>query len=90
MPVLILRRGDDVAVRSDRCPHMAGPLHQGTPSGTDGDICVTCPWHGSVFRLSDGAVVHGPATASLPGFETRTEDGRLEVRVVAVPGLPVE
>ncbi|MFB8237554.1 hypothetical protein ACFC58_13480 [Kitasatospora purpeofusca] len=24
---------------------------------------MTCPWHGSVFRLSDGWNVGGPATA---------------------------
>ena len=89
VPVFVLRRGDTVVVRSDRCPHMAGPLHQGELSDTDGDLCVTCPWHGSVFRLEDGAVVHGPATAALPRFDTRTTDGKLEVRVVAVPGLPV-
>jgi nitrite reductase/ring-hydroxylating ferredoxin subunit len=41
----------------------------------------TCPWHGSTYRLSDGAVVHGPATARQPAFETRIADaGIVQVR----------
>jgi len=42
---------------------------------------VICPWHGSTFRIADGAVVHGPATARQPVFDTRiTESGRVQVR----------
>jgi nitrite reductase/ring-hydroxylating ferredoxin subunit len=42
---------------------------------------VTCPWHGSTFRVSDGAVIHGPATARQPAFESRiTESGWVQVR----------
>ena len=36
-------------------------------------------WHGSTFRLSDGAVVHGPATAPMPRFETQISDGVVAV-----------
>ncbi|MGH3167078.1 MAG: Rieske 2Fe-2S domain-containing protein [Trebonia sp.] len=47
-----------------------------------GDGCVTCPWHGSVFRLADGEVVHGPATARQPSFQSRVNDaGWVQVRV---------
>jgi hypothetical protein len=42
---------------------------------------VRCPWHGSVFRLSDGWNVRGPATAPQPSFESRITDGRVEVRL---------
>jgi len=43
--------------------------------------CVACPWHGSTFAIADGTVVHGPATARQPAFETRvTADGRVELR----------
>jgi nitrite reductase/ring-hydroxylating ferredoxin subunit len=75
VPLLVLRRGDDADVLADRCSHLSGPLSDGEVS----DGCVTCPWHGSVFRLSDGSVVHGPATAPQPAFETRVRDGVLEV-----------
>jgi len=48
----------------------------------DGEqACVICPWHGSTFRLSDGSVRRGPATARQPAFETRVSDvGVVQVR----------
>ncbi|MEV5706473.1 Rieske 2Fe-2S domain-containing protein [Actinoallomurus sp. NPDC052274] len=77
VPLLIVRRGDDADVLADRCSHLSGPLSDGEVA----DGCVTCPWHGSVFRLSDGAVAHGPATAPQPVFETDVRDGVLRVRL---------
>src|SRR6185437_3859314 len=61
--------------------HLGGPLHQGRIVTERGAVCVTCPWHGSTFVISDGTVVHGPATARQPSFETRVTDaGRVELR----------
>ncbi|MGW5416717.1 Rieske 2Fe-2S domain-containing protein [Actinomadura geliboluensis] len=82
--LFVLRTGDDVHVLADRCSHLAGPLHQGRiVTDDEADICVVCPWHGSTFRVADGSVVHGPATARQPAFETRvTEEGMLQVRPV--------
>jgi nitrite reductase/ring-hydroxylating ferredoxin subunit len=76
--VLLYRRGSQIYALSDVCPHAAGPLHEGT---VDDDLCVTCPWHGSRFRLSDGRAVHGPASAPAVVYEARVRDGRVEVRV---------
>ncbi|MDX6230497.1 MAG: hypothetical protein QOI76_3887, partial [Frankiales bacterium] len=56
-----------------------GPLASGRIHAEGGEDCVTCPWHGSTFRLRDGAVVHGPATAPQPVFRTQVADGRLRV-----------
>ena len=58
------------------CSHLGGPLREGKIDGN----CVTCPWHESVFRLDDGSVVHGPATAPQPTFDVRTTDGTTELR----------
>ncbi|WP_329245188.1 Rieske (2Fe-2S) protein [Actinoallomurus sp. NBC_01490] len=77
VPLLVLRRGEDADVLADRCSHLSGPLSDGEIS----DGCVTCPWHGSVFRLSDGSVARGPATAPQPVFETEVRDGVLRVRL---------
>ncbi|MFJ2651362.1 Rieske 2Fe-2S domain-containing protein [Streptomyces sp. NPDC087420] len=76
--LLVVREaGGHINVLADRCSHDSGPLSQGTLA----DGCVTCPWHGSVFRLSDGWNVRGPATSPQPSFETRTaDDGTVEVR----------
>ncbi|MEW2559899.1 Rieske 2Fe-2S domain-containing protein [Streptomyces griseorubiginosus] len=78
VPVMVLR-GTDGAIHAlaDQCSHLAGPLSEGTVS----DGCVQCPWHGSVFRLSDGLNVRGPAVAPQPAFEARVVDGQVEVRL---------
>ncbi|MGI9022546.1 MAG: Rieske 2Fe-2S domain-containing protein [Acidimicrobiales bacterium] len=76
MVVLLVRQGDAITAIGDVCGHAGGPLHEGEID----DGCVTCPWHASTFRLSDGAVVHGPATAHQPAFDTRIQGGRVLVR----------
>jgi nitrite reductase/ring-hydroxylating ferredoxin subunit/uncharacterized membrane protein len=83
--LFVLRIGEGVTVLADGCSHLAGPLHQGRLISKDGSACVVCPWHGSTFRLSDGTVAHGPATAPQPSFETRIRrDGVLQVRPAPV------
>ncbi|AUG81746.1 (2Fe-2S)-binding protein [Kitasatospora sp. MMS16-BH015] len=76
VPVLVVREAEQsFRVLADRCSHFSGPLSEGEVV----DGCVTCPWHGSVFRLADGWNVGGPATAPQPCFATRTsEDGLLQ------------
>ncbi|GGW60205.1 hypothetical protein GCM10010503_41840 [Streptomyces lucensis JCM 4490] len=78
VPVLVVLEPDGTFhALADRCSHLAGPLSEGAVA----DGCVQCPWHGSVFRLSDGWNVRGPATAPQPAFDTRITDGYLEVRL---------
>lgn len=47
------------------CPHQGCLVDQVTDAG------ITCPCHGSVFALADGAPLEGPATSAL---ETRRVD----------------
>jgi nitrite reductase/ring-hydroxylating ferredoxin subunit/uncharacterized membrane protein len=75
--VLLVRSGAEVSAISNVCGHAGGPLDKGS---FDEPGCVTCPWHGSVFRLADGHVVHGPATGHQPRYEVRSEGGRLLAR----------
>ncbi len=77
VPLLVLRRGAGVTVLSGRCSHLSGPLHEGGLS--DDGTCVVCPWHGSEFRLDDGSVRHGPATAPVAAFEVQVSGGRVRV-----------
>lgn len=79
--LLVVRRGQHVDVLSDRCSHLSGPLSDGSFTVEKGQGCIVCPWHGSTFRLSDGAVVHGPATSPQQLFETRVSDGSVQVRL---------
>lgn len=76
-PVLLYRQQNQVYAVGAICPHAGGPLEEGQFY----DRCVQCPWHDSVFDLRTGSVRHGPSTYSLPKYETRIRDGRIEIRV---------
>lgn len=75
--VLLYRKHGAVYAISAICSHAGGPLEEGKFEGT----CVQCPWHDSVYDLRDGRVVHGPSTYSQPRYETRTNNGQIEIRV---------
>ncbi|MER6301736.1 Rieske (2Fe-2S) protein [Kitasatospora sp. NPDC001539] len=77
LAVVVVRDGDEFHVLADRCAHLSGPLSEGTVV----DGCLRCPWHGSEFRLRDGQVANGPATAPQPVLETRVLSGHLEARL---------
>jgi nitrite reductase/ring-hydroxylating ferredoxin subunit len=53
----------------NRCTHMGGPLGEGEVEGTH----VTCPWHGSIFEITTGAVVRAPARRPVATFPVRVE-----------------
>ena len=77
--VFLYRSGDRWFALANRCSHQGGPLHKGRVTGA-GQQSVTCPVHGSMFWLTDGRVVRGPATAPQPVFDVREIDGMIEVR----------
>lgn len=74
--LLLHRSGAMLYAVDSVCNHMGGPLDQGKIA----DGCVTCPWHGSTFRLEDGSIVRGPASHPQPAYETRVNEGQIEVR----------
>jgi Rieske Fe-S protein len=40
---------------------------------------IDCPCHGSTFKITNGAVVKGPATAPLPPREIAVKDGSVNL-----------
>jgi len=77
VPVVVIRTGGELHALADRCSHMSGSLSEGELA----DDCLSCPWHGSIFRIRDGSVARGPATAPQPVFETRVVAGAIQVRL---------
>jgi nitrite reductase/ring-hydroxylating ferredoxin subunit/uncharacterized membrane protein len=77
--VLLTRHDGRIYAIADRCTHRSGKLSEGTLENG----CVTCPLHASVFSLSDGSVLRGPAGAPEPVFDVRVEEGTVEVRARA-------
>jgi 3-phenylpropionate/trans-cinnamate dioxygenase ferredoxin component len=61
---------------NDTCTHMACSLVGGDLEET----AVICPCHGSEFDVTSGAVLEGPAREPVETYETRVEDGNLEIK----------
>jgi nitrite reductase/ring-hydroxylating ferredoxin subunit/uncharacterized membrane protein len=78
VPVLLVRRNGSIYALTETCSHMGGPLSEGKLEGDS----VRCPWHGSRFSLEDGRVLDSPATFPQPRFETRVNNGQIEVRAI--------
>jgi nitrite reductase/ring-hydroxylating ferredoxin subunit len=81
VPIFLLRDGERIHALANRCNHRGGPLHEGEL----GDGTVSCPWHGSVFKLEDGGLERGPAASPQPAYEARVLNGQVEVRQAADP-----
>ena len=75
-PILLHKRGDTVCAISETCSHAGGPLSEGE---LDGNL-IQCPWHASRFDVCTGQVKGGPATISQVRYETRIQNGQIEVR----------
>ncbi|MFY9616304.1 MAG: Rieske (2Fe-2S) protein [Candidatus Dormiibacterota bacterium] len=74
--IFLLKQGDGIIALAATCGHAGGPLNEGEIA----DGAITCPWHGSRFALADGCVLRGPASMPQPAFDTRVQEGKVEVR----------
>jgi nitrite reductase/ring-hydroxylating ferredoxin subunit/uncharacterized membrane protein len=77
--VVLVRQGEEVYALDDTCVHAGCSLAGGTLEGRS----IVCPCHGSTYDLSDGSVIRGPATMPEPRYETRINEGMVEVRLAA-------
>ena len=77
--IMLYKKGEELYALSDRCSHRGCPLHLGQVN----NLMLECSCHGSIFRLSDGEVLRGPATVPAPTYEVRRQDGKVEVRRTA-------
>jgi nitrite reductase/ring-hydroxylating ferredoxin subunit/uncharacterized membrane protein len=74
--LVLVRRGDIIYALKETCSHAGGPLAQGHLQGDT----IVCPWHGSAFRLDDGAVRHGPAASRQVAYRARITGDQVEVQ----------
>jgi nitrite reductase/ring-hydroxylating ferredoxin subunit len=84
--VLLYRSGERLFAIGNRCTHQGAPLDRGAVRIGGSEATVTCAAHGSVFRLTDGAVVRAPATQPVPAFDVRVTDGSIELKPRAGEG----
>lgn len=73
--VALFRIGDAISALWSRCPHAGGPLDEGY---VNGDV-VACPWHGGMFRVSDGECLGGPPESPATVFPVRLSGERILV-----------
>jgi nitrite reductase/ring-hydroxylating ferredoxin subunit len=59
------------------CAERPCPLSGGLLTGTT----LMCQCHGSRFDVGTGAVLNGPATEPLHGYEVQEVDGQVQIRV---------
>jgi nitrite reductase/ring-hydroxylating ferredoxin subunit/uncharacterized membrane protein len=76
LAVVLVRRGGREYALANRCSHRGCSLHEGK---LNDDGTLTCPCHGSTFRL-DGSLVKGPATSPQPALDVRSNEGKVEIR----------
>jgi nitrite reductase/ring-hydroxylating ferredoxin subunit len=74
--VAVYHVGERFYATSNTCTHADGPLNEGDLEGT----VITCPWHGSCFDVTSGAVRCGPADAPVQSYRVTLEGkiGRVE------------
>jgi len=77
--VLLYRTEDRIYAIGNRCTHQGAPLDRGVVK-PGADPTVTCPAHGSMFRLADGRVMRPPAGTAVASFEVQVTDGMVELR----------
>jgi nitrite reductase/ring-hydroxylating ferredoxin subunit len=73
--VALFRVAGGVAALWSRCPHAGGPLDEGYVK----DDVVLCPWHSSMFRVTTGERLDGPAETGAVVFPVEVVDGRVLV-----------
>ncbi len=83
--VLLYLAGETLFAIGNRCSHQGAPLHKGVVKSAGSIQSVTCPVHGSVFQLSDGRVLRGPALEPVAAYEARINGDMVQVR--PRPGL---
>ena len=76
IPAVLYKQRTSIYAIGAVCTHMGGPLDEGTCENGE----VACPWHGSRFRMNDGAVLNGPAVYAQPTFAVRIRQGEIELR----------
>ena len=68
---------DGVYVTAGLCTHAGAALCDGY---FDGHV-IECPLHQGAFDVRDGKPVAAPATKAMRVFETRVQDGMVQVRM---------
>lgn len=76
-PIAIYHVDSRICAIADSCPHAGASLSDGE---LEGDV-VTCPLHGSQFRVTDGERLRGPADLEVEAFRVVVDAGEVFVEL---------
>ena len=76
LPLLLIRKGNEVMALSNRCPHMGCPLSGGS---LEGDV-IRCPCHDWAFNIRTGKSVQAEEI-KVATYQVRTENGSVFVKL---------
>lgn len=77
MEVLVINFDGRFLCLDGRCTHAGAPLAEGSLAGE----VLTCPWHGSQFKITDGSVLRGPTEKPLRAYAIFVKDNFLFIEV---------
>lgn len=75
--VAVFNVGGQFYAVEDQCTHEDWPLSDGYVY--EADHTIECRQHGAIFDLATGKVVAPPAVTPVKTYETRVEDGILQI-----------
>jgi nitrite reductase/ring-hydroxylating ferredoxin subunit len=75
--VAVANVGGSFFAFEDTCTHRQCSLAEGELEETT----IICPCHGSEFDIRTGEVVNPPARDPVRSFETKVEDGQIQVSI---------
>ena len=71
LEILVVNFDSNFYCLDGRCTHAGAPLAEGTLNGW----VLTCPWHGSQFNITNGAILRGPTEKPLKVYASNVHDG---------------
>ena len=77
LEILVVNFGGNFFCLDGRCTHAGAPLGEGTLTGE----VLTCPWHGSQFKVTDGSVLRGPTEKPLKVYPSTGNDGSVFIDI---------
>jgi len=75
VPVAVANIGGTFYAFGDTCTHRQCSLAEGELEETT----IVCPCHGSEFDVQTGQVVNPPARDPVQSYQTRVEDGQIQI-----------
>ena len=77
LEILVVNFGGNFFCLDGRCTHAGAPLGEGTLTGE----VLTCPWHGSQFKVTDGSVLRGPTEKPLKVYPSTVNNGSVFIDI---------